>query len=341
LQNCGIRPGRFNPEFRPEKKACTRSRWFGLFLFLFLWGLAGGAHAQFWKSWFRKKPAEGGILGGKENLEERIRSRTLDDGEDAKPLIITDSVASDKREVRKKRIPKKMFFGARTRKAYIRKQTGRKATYEFFYYLKKGQDIQPYARDIYWFHSRKRKIFIGAINPKDRQFAKILHGPYKKLVDGKVEEEGIFYFGARHGRWMYEKPSGEEMLVVDKEKFYKGFPKESKFTWFDVEQTKLKEVIPVKEGDVTGDYFLFSETGNLLREGRLENDRKVGKWTDYFDSNKRKMKRQIQYGKNADDKEFKPFTLVEYDDRGKVTYDKNAEDKKKPQDRKPDPTKEF
>jgi hypothetical protein len=32
---------------------------------------------------------------------------------------------------------------------------------------------------------------------------------------------------------------------------------------------------------------------------------------------------------------------VEYDDKGKISYDKAAEDKKKPKDRKPDPTQEF
>jgi hypothetical protein len=65
------------------------------------------ANAQFWKNWFKKKPEERGVLGGKDNLEERIRSRTLDDGEDAKPLVFGDSAASDKREVRKKKPKKK------------------------------------------------------------------------------------------------------------------------------------------------------------------------------------------------------------------------------------------
>jgi hypothetical protein len=57
--------------------------------------------------------------------------------------------------------------------------------------------------------------------------------------------------------------------------------------------------------------------------------------------NKRKIKRQLQYQKTWDEKGFKPFTLIELDDKGKVLYDKAVEDKKKPADRKPDPNKDF
>lgn len=299
------------------------------------------ANAQFWKNWFKKKPEEKGVLGGKENMEERIRSRTLDDGEDARPLIFVDSAASDKRVIRTKKVPKKMFFGAMTRKAFIKKQVGRKVSLELFYVLKKKREIQPYVKEIYWFHKVKKKIFVGAINPRDEPFAQILHGPYRKLTDGKVEEEGVFYFGAKHGRWMYEKLQGDEMLVVDKDKFYKGFPKESIFSYYDVDKLKIKEVVPVKNLERHGDYVKFSETGNLLADGRYEYGVKVGRWTDYFDNNKRKVKRQIQYQKTWDEKDFKPYTLVEYDDKGKIIYDLSAEEKKKPAERKPDPTKEF
>ena len=313
--------------------------WAGLFC---VYLIPNTATAQFWKDWFKKKkPEERGVLGGKDNLEERIRSRTLDDGEDAKPLVFGDSVASDKRVVRKKKIPKKMFYGVRTKKAFIKKMNGRKVVVEFFYYLKKDQEIQPYVKDVYWFHTVKKKIFIGAINPKDKPFAKILHGPYKKLTDGKVEEEGIFYFGARHGRWMYEKLQGEEMILVDKEKFYKGFPKESNFEYYDVDKTKIKEVKPRKDGDLHGEYCKFSESGNLVHEGKYEYGVKIGKWNDYFDTNKRKLKRQLQYQKTWDEKDFKPYTLIEYDDKGKVLYDHAAEEKKKPKDKRPDPTTEF
>jgi len=298
-------------------------------------------NAQFWKNWFKKKPEQKGVLGGKDKLEERIKSRTLADGEDAKPLVFGDSAASDKREVRKKRIKKRMFYGVMTKKAFIKKLTGRKTTVELFYFLKTGQDIQPFVRDVYWYHRLKKKIFVGVINPKDKLFAKILHGPYRKLTDGKVEEEGIFYFGSKHGRWMYEKLVGEEMILTEKEKYYKGHPKESIFSYFDADKTKIKEVIPAKNGERNGDYCKFSETGNMLADGKYEYNVKVGKWTDYFDTNKRKIKRQLQYQKTWDVKDFKPYTLLDLDEKGKVLYDKAVEDKKKPADRKPDPTKEF
>lgn len=316
----------------------ARSR---IFLLLPFFLIRFELQAQFWKNWFKKKPEEKGVLGGKENLQERIRSRTLDDGEDARPLIFVDSAASDKRVVRKKKIPKRMFFGVMTKKAFIRKATGRKVSLEIFFYIKKGLEFQPFVKDIYWYHTVKKKIFVGLISPKDRAFARIMHGPYQKLINGKVEEEGIYYFGARHGRWMYEKLQGDEMVVSDKEKYYKGFPKESSISYFDADKTKIKEVIPVRNGERDGDYCRFSETGNLLSEGQYEYGVKVGKWTDYFDNNKRKIRKQLQYAKNWEDKDFKPYTLIEYDEKGKVSYDRNAEEKKKPAERKPDPTSEF
>jgi len=327
----------------PFSRAQSKSRRIGLLLILalILFSNVQEAKAQFWKNWFKKKPEEKGVLGGKDNLEERIRSRTLDDGEDAKPLIFGDSAASDKREVRKKKIKKRMFYGVMTKKAFIKKLSGRKTTIEIFYFLKKGQDIQPFVKDVYWYHRLKKKIFVGVINPKDKIFARILHGPYKKLTEGKVEEEGIFYFGAKHGRWMYEKLQGEEMILVEKEKYYKGHPKESIFSYFDEDKTKIKEVVPVKNGERNGVYCKFSDVGNMLSEGKYEYNVKVGKWTDYYDNNKRKIKRQLQYQKTWDEKDFKPYTLVQNDEKGKVVYDKAAEDKKKPADRKPDPTLEF
>jgi antitoxin component YwqK of YwqJK toxin-antitoxin module len=131
------------------------------------------------------------------------------------------------------------------------------------------------------------------------------------------------------------------MIVVDKEKFYKGFPKESQFSYYDTDKKKIKEVVPLKNGDKHGEYCLFSEQGNLVSEGEFEFNVKIGKWTEYFDTNKRKMKRQLQYAKTWLEKDFKPYTLVLYDEKGKVVYDKATEDKKKPADRKPDPTLEF
>jgi antitoxin component YwqK of YwqJK toxin-antitoxin module len=329
--------------FQADSFFCSGARmkvapFFLLFAFL---GVSFPSEAQFWKDWFRKKPEERGVLGGKESLQERIKSRTLDDGEDVKPLVFVDSAASDKRVVRKKKAPKRMFFGVMTKKAFIRKITGRKTALETFFFIKKGLEFQPFVKDIFWFHTQKKKIFVGLISQKDRTFAKIMHGPYKKMLDGKTEEEGIYYFGARHGRWMYEKPQGDEMVVVDKEKYYKGFPKESIVSYFDADKTKIKEVIPVRNGERDGEYYRFSETGNLLAEGLYEYGRKIGKWTDYFDTNKRKIRRQLQYGKTWEDKTFQPYTLVEYDEKGKVIYDKAVEDKKKLSERKSDPTKEF
>jgi hypothetical protein len=251
------------------------------------------------------------------------------DGE--KPLIHVDSLASDKRpkEPKKKKIPKRMFYGIKTRKAYTRVKKGKNYTFELFYVLKKPQDPMPFVKDIYWFHKKKRKIFVGPIPPKDQPFAKIMHGPYLKQVNRDIVEQGIFYLGAKHGRWMYEKPVGEEPILQDKLKFYKGFPKESEISYFDVDKKKLQEVRPVEDGKYHGQYFRFFEDGTIAEEGKYEQGKKIGMWIEYFQSSKKLIKKQTQHAKDWTIEDFEPYVVREYNDKGRVTYDKATEDKKK------------
>jgi antitoxin component YwqK of YwqJK toxin-antitoxin module len=222
-----------------------------------------------------------------------------------------------------------MFYGIKTRKAYTRVKKGKNYTYELFYVLKKPQDPMPYVKDIYWFHRKKRKIFVGPIPEKEKEHAKILHGPYLKQINRDIVEEGIFYLGAKHGRWMYEKPVGEESILQDKQKFYKGFPKESEVAYYDVEKTKLKEVLPIEDGQYHGNYVRYYESGVLAEEGKYEYGVKIGMWVEYYDSQKKIIKKQTQYAKSWEVSDFEPYVVREYNDKGRVTYDKATEDKKK------------
>jgi antitoxin component YwqK of YwqJK toxin-antitoxin module len=68
---------------------------------------------------------------------------------------------------------------------------------------------------------------------------------------------------------------------LSKDKYKNGFPAESHFSYYDKEQKKLKEVIPVKFGKVTGEYRAFYDGGQLKEEGKFEDSIKVGRWREY------------------------------------------------------------
>jgi antitoxin component YwqK of YwqJK toxin-antitoxin module len=243
------------------------------------------------------------------------------------PVIYRDTLASDKRKVTVKKPGRRVFYGYKTRKAFTKTVKGRNVTYELFYVLKKPIPLDPYIRDIYWQHRKKRVILMGPIPEKDKPYARILHGPYKKILNRKTIVEGIFYLGAKHGRWEEYAP-GDEQLLVEKKKWYKGFPKEAEISFYDVDKTKIKEVRPWDHGVLNGEYFFYSAAGVLLENGKYEYGRRIGIWKEYFEAG-RKLKRSLQYAQNGFDKAFVPFVLNEYDITGVMTYDQYSEEKNK------------
>ena len=250
-------------------------------------------------------------------------------GKDLKtPVIHKDTLASDKRVARKKKIPKKTFYGLRTRKAFTKQKKGKIVNLELFFVLKDKVDPSLYVQNIYWYHRKKRKIMVGPIPEKDKKFGVILHGPYKKIIGRNIVEEGQFYVGTKTGRWEQYFPADENILA-DKKKYYKGFSKESEISYYDVARTRVKEVKPVEENRYQGDYFFYSEDGVLILTGKYEHNVRVGVWSEYYDDKKRKrIKKKIQYPETAYVTQFEPYTLYEYDKNGFATYDKAEEDKK-------------
>jgi antitoxin component YwqK of YwqJK toxin-antitoxin module len=242
-----------------------------------------------------------------------------------KPLIYEDTLESDKRKVKVKKIPKKTFYGIKTKKAFTKVISGKKRTYEIFYVLKKPQDPDPYVRDIYWYHTKKRKVMVGPIPPKEKSLAKLLHGPYEKTVNKTTVETGQFYVGTKTGRWETVTPTEEEILT-NKQKYYKGWPKEAKISYFDAEKTKVEEVLPMENGELHGEYFKFYPSGQIAENGKYEFGKKVGVWREYY-PDKKKLKLETQYGPDGFT-EFEPYKLKEFDAKGLVLYDKAAEDKK-------------
>ena len=220
-------------------------------------------------------------------------------------------------QIKKKKVKKNVFYGKKTKKGFTRTGFGQNVVIEFFHYLKEYEDPDQYVRDIYWYNFRKRKIIKS--RKIDKPNAAILHGPYKKLLGDKVLEEGIFYKGTKHGRW---SRWNKYDILQSKEKYYKGWPKESKVAYYNRYKKQINEIIPMHFGEKEGNYYAFYESGNIAVIGEYHFDAKVGTWREYYDRRNRR-KREIRYSKDPFDSEFRPFIIREWDERGRLIYDKS------------------
>lgn len=245
------------------------------------------------------------------------------------PLTIdleADVEKEEKEDKKKKKKRKKnVFYGLKTKKGYTKSGFGNNVTIEMFHYLKDYKDPDPYVRDIYWYDFKDRRIRVGG--KFDEKTAGILHGPYKVIRDEQVVEEGIFYIGTKHGRWTKYGKMYDYYILTDKTKYYKGWLKESRVSYYDKERKKLKEVIPVEYGEQEGNYFYFHENGLVGVQGEYRNGAKVGKWVEYYEY-RRRRKREVQYGNDPYDDSFQPYIIKEWDQEGNLIYDREVADKK-------------
>jgi antitoxin component YwqK of YwqJK toxin-antitoxin module len=218
---------------------------------------------------------------------------------------------------KKKKPKKRVYYGIKTKKGFTRKGYGNRVTYELFYYLKKPQAPQSFARDIYWYDFARKEI--RKTTTFDPSKGVLLHGPYEKRQGELIIQKGIFYKGSKHGRWLsYNKDS----VLTDKEKYFKGWPKESEVVYFDPQsRKKMKEIIPIEYGEKEGYYYRFYESGQVAVTGEYRFDQKVGDWTEYYPNNKRK--KIITYRKEPFDDEVRPYIKVEWNDKGKEIYRNN------------------
>lgn len=255
------------------------------------------------------------LLAQEESPPAQERQFTIDT-----PITIdleADEEDAERAEPKKKKVKKGVYYGIKTKKGFTKVGFGDNTTIELFHYLKVHEDPDPYIQSIFWYDFRRKQI--RRSKNINKEYGVILHGPYKKMRGEQVLEEGIYYIGAKHGRWMsYDRND----LVVDKRKFFKGWPKESLVKYYDEERTKLKEVIPVIFGKKEGVYYYFFENGDVAVTGSYANDEKVGKWVEYYPVRSRR-KKEIVYPESPWDKISKPHILKEWDMKGKVLYDYN------------------
>ena len=221
---------------------------------------------------------------------------------------------------KKKKVKKNFYYGLKTKKGFTTRGRGDKEEIILFNYLKEYQQPNPYVRDIYWFDFERQQI------RKSRRVAPeqgvILHGPYTVRRGDVIVEEGIFYIGTKHGRWIRKTPDD---ILIDKEKYYKGWPKESLVRYYDPNtRTKIKEIIPVEYGIREGYYFYFFEDGSVAVTGEYRYGNKVGKWTSYYKNRRGRRQREIQFRRDPHDDDFVPYISKEWASTGKVIYDRAA-----------------
>lgn len=216
---------------------------------------------------------------------------------------------------KKKKVKKNVFFGIKTRKGYTRDLIRGQVVYEIFNRLKEFEPPPEYARDFYWFDVKKKKIVNSLkVNPDN---AAVLHGPYKKMVGDQVLEEGWFYKGMKHKRWVR---LNKYDILQDKKYWWKGWPQESLLSYYDYQKTKLREVIPMHYGERNGEYWAFHKNGKVAVRGTYKFNHRVGLWKEFY--NDRKIKREVKYSEDPFNFEFKAHITKEWNEKGKVIYDK-------------------
>jgi hypothetical protein len=221
---------------------------------------------------------------------------------------------------KKKKVKKNFYLGFKTKKGFTTQ--GRNEDLVLFNYLKEYQQPDPYVRDIYWYDFERKQV--RKSRRFDPQKGALLHGPYSVRRGDVILEEGIFYIGTKHGRWIRKTPND---ILIDKEKYYKGWPKESLVKFYDPStRTKIKEIIPIEYGQKEGNYFYFFENGSLAVSGEYRYDEKVGKWTEYYKNRRGRRKREIQFRRDPDNDDFIPYITKEWNSAGKIIYDR-AKDK--------------
>lgn len=225
----------------------------------------------------------------------------------------------------KNKLLKTEYEGLSMVKAYTKFGSGDRTIVEEFYVLRDNDATKPlpYVRDVVRYYQRSGRVTSSIV--RDEGAGLLLHGPYKRYQNGDLMEEGYYYAGMKDGRW--EKYDANFMLL-DKSHWHQGVPTGSRLSYYDSTHRKIKEVMPVEYGKLNGMYMAFHENGLVAEEGKYENDVKVGRWTEFYPINPsgRRMRRKLtQYPANQWDTEFDPYIITEWDQKGKVTYQRSKE----------------
>jgi len=243
------------------------------------------------------------------------------DLEEGEPTIELNpgSAEKKKKEEKKKKVKKNVFWDIKAKKCFIKSKKGNTITFQQFYILPEYEDPDAYPWEKYYYDHKERKIKKARV--ASDTYGLPLHGSYARFVNGEVIERGYFYKGVKHGRWEKYRAQSEGLLM-DKQNWNMGFPKESEITRYPHDTRALKEVVPMRFGKKEGRYISFYENGNVKETGEYLDNRKIKIWTEYFDAfnskGRQQVQRQTQQRKQKElyAESFEPKLLREYNENG-------------------------
>lgn len=270
-----------------------------------------------------------GFLGGRlsTGLEETIEQaqkmkadgKALVEDLGLKNLGIKASMLA--RRTARKSPPKDEYEQIKTERRLGNYGSGTRNTLEEINVVKFVEDeaTSQYVSELWWFDPAQSRIITGSL--KDNKAAQLCHGPFKRIVNQEIQEQGFFYMGAKDGRWETYGPDGE---LINKQYYFRGFPIESKISYYDAEHKKIQEVTPIVYGKVRGQYRAFYPSGNVKEEGMLDDNVRVGRWREYFEfGSGGRLKKEWRYGKDKFDAE-EPVLIQERDAQGKIIFQQKA-----------------
>ena len=273
-----------------------------------------------------------GILGGRlstglENNTDKIKQESADWKKESRAFIeelgikdigVKASIAS--RKIKKKLVAKDEYVNIKTDRRLGQYGSGNRSTVEEINVVKFVEDesLSTYAQEIWWFDPNQSRIVNSSI--KDNKTAQICHGPFKKIVNNVIVEQGFFYMGTKDGRW---ETFGPENELETKVYYERGFLAGSSITYHDDAKKKIKQVIPNFYGKTRGNYLSFYPSGNLKEDGKLDDSVRIGRWREYYEfGTGGRLKKEWRYGKDKFDAS-EPILMVERDSQGKIIYQNN------------------
>ncbi|MET3127605.1 antitoxin component YwqK of YwqJK toxin-antitoxin module [Arcicella rosea] len=275
---------------------------------------------------------KGGILGGliQSDLLDNVKNakKTIKDNQDEFKRLSSDAsdltadlglkINKSKKKSKVKKQPKDSYEDIKFELRIGEYGSGTRLTVEEIHVLRNPDEAEPsiYAKEIWWYDPKLRRV--TNVPRKDKNYGEVCHGPYKKYVNDELVEEGFFYVGVKDGRW---ETYNQEYILLTKEKYKKGFFADSKISYYDKAETKIKEVVPVKYNKVTGEYRSFYEGGQLKEEGKFDDSVKIGRWREYHQFGAMgRLKKETLYPKDKFDTS-ETVVLQERDNKGKIIYE--------------------
>jgi antitoxin component YwqK of YwqJK toxin-antitoxin module len=273
-----------------------------------------------------------GILGGRlstglENSVDKIKQESADWKKESRAFIeemgikdigVKASIAT--RKIKKKLVAKDEYVNIKTDRRLGQYGSGNRSTVEEINVVKFVEDesLSTYAQEIWWFDPNQSRIVNSSI--KDNKTAQICHGPFKKVVNNVIIEQGFFFMGTKDGRW---ETFGPENELENKVYYVRGFLAGSNITYHDDAKKKIKQVIPNFYGKTRGNYLTFYPSGNLKEDGKLDDSVRIGRWREYYEfGTGGRLKKEWRFGKDKFDAS-EPILMVERDSQGKIIYQNN------------------